>query len=70
MSARRMVVLVLSFAVVLPALAVAQDPVLIHPSNYEVLIENEQVHVMDFRLRSRLTGFAFPSSSVGRAGDC
>jgi quinol monooxygenase YgiN/quercetin dioxygenase-like cupin family protein len=51
MPARRMVTLVLSVAAVLPSLAVAQDPVPIYPANYSVLIENEQVRVMDFRLR-------------------
>lgn len=39
-------------AVVIPcAAAMAQDPVPIYPANYEVLIENDQVRVMDFRLR-------------------
>jgi quinol monooxygenase YgiN/quercetin dioxygenase-like cupin family protein len=51
MSARRMVALALSVTAVLPALAGAQDPVPIYPANYKVLIENEQVRVMDFRLR-------------------
>jgi beta-alanine degradation protein BauB len=51
MPARRMVTLVLSVAAVLPALAIAQDPVPVYPANYKVLIENEQVRVMDFRLR-------------------
>jgi beta-alanine degradation protein BauB len=51
MPARRMIALALSVAVVLPTLAVAQDPVPIYPANYKVLIENEQVRVMDFRLR-------------------
>jgi quinol monooxygenase YgiN/quercetin dioxygenase-like cupin family protein len=46
-----MVALVLSFAAVLPTLADAQDPVPIYPANYKVLIENDQVRVMDFRLR-------------------
>ena len=34
-----------------PAAAMAQDPVPIYPANYKVLIENDQVRVMDFRLR-------------------
>jgi beta-alanine degradation protein BauB len=51
MPARRMVALVLSVAAVLPPLAGAQDPVPIYPANYKVLVENEQVRVMDFRLR-------------------
>jgi quinol monooxygenase YgiN/quercetin dioxygenase-like cupin family protein len=46
-----MVALALSLTVVLPALAAAQDPVPIYPANYKVLIENDQVRVMDFRLR-------------------
>ncbi len=51
MPARTMVALALSVTVVLPSLAAAQDPVPIYPANYKVLIENEQVRVMDFRLR-------------------
>jgi beta-alanine degradation protein BauB len=51
MSAGRMVALALSVTAVLPTLAGAQDPVPIYPANYKVLIENEQVRVMDFRLR-------------------
>jgi quinol monooxygenase YgiN/quercetin dioxygenase-like cupin family protein len=46
-----MVTLALSVTAVLPTLAGAQDPVPIYPANYKVLIENEQVRVMDFRLR-------------------
>jgi quinol monooxygenase YgiN/quercetin dioxygenase-like cupin family protein len=38
----------------LPA-AVAQDPVPIYPDNYKVLIENDRVRVMDFRLRKGAT---------------
>jgi len=37
----------LSFA----AAAVAQDPVPLYPGNYKVLIENDRVRVLDFRLR-------------------
>ncbi len=51
MPAHRMVALVLSVAAFLPTLAVSQDPVPIYPANYKVLIENDQVRVMDFRLR-------------------
>ena len=51
MSARSMVALALSIATALPGLAAAQDPVPIYPANYKVLIENQQVRVMDFRLR-------------------
>jgi quinol monooxygenase YgiN/quercetin dioxygenase-like cupin family protein len=46
-----MIALALSVAAVPPAVAGAQDPVPIYPANYKVLIENEQVRVMDFRLR-------------------
>jgi quinol monooxygenase YgiN/quercetin dioxygenase-like cupin family protein len=35
----------------LPPRAAAQDPVPLYPDNYKVLIENERVRVMDFRLR-------------------
>jgi len=35
----------------LPAAAAAQDPVPIYPANYTVMIENDRVRVMDFRLR-------------------
>ena len=35
----------------LPAAAIAQDPVPLYPANYKVLVENERVRVMDFRLR-------------------
>jgi beta-alanine degradation protein BauB len=37
------------------AAAAAQDPVPIYPDNYQVLIENDQVRVMDFRLRKGAT---------------
>lgn len=39
----------LSFAV--PAALVAQDPVPRYPDNYKVLVENDRVRVLDFRLR-------------------
>jgi beta-alanine degradation protein BauB len=35
----------------LPAAAMAQDPVSLYPGNYKVLIENDRVRVLDFRLR-------------------
>ena len=35
----------------LPVVAAAQDPVALYPDNYKVLVENERVRVMDFRLR-------------------
>jgi beta-alanine degradation protein BauB len=51
MSVRRIVPLTLGAAVALFASAMAQDPVPVYPGNYKVLIENEQVRVLDFRLR-------------------
>lgn len=33
------------------ASAVAQDPVPLYPNNYKILLENDRVRVMDFRLR-------------------
>jgi quinol monooxygenase YgiN/quercetin dioxygenase-like cupin family protein len=51
MPPRRIVPLALSAAAVLSATAQAQDPVPVYPGNYKVLIENEQVRVLDFRLR-------------------
>lgn len=33
------------------AVALAQDPVPLYPGNYKVLIENDRVRVLDFRLR-------------------
>ena len=35
----------------LPAAAMAQDPVPRYPRNYRVLVENDRVRVLDFRLR-------------------
>lgn len=46
--------LVLGGAVALAACAgtaLAQDPVPLYPANYKVMIENDRVRVMDFRLR-------------------
>lgn len=51
MPARRIVPLALGAAAVLSATAMAQDPVPIYPDNYKVLIENDQVRVLDFKLR-------------------
>ena len=36
---------------VVPAVAGAQDPVPLYPRNYRVLVENDRVRVLDFRLR-------------------
>jgi len=35
----------------MPAVALGQDPVPLYPNNYKVLVENDRVRVMDFRLR-------------------
>jgi quinol monooxygenase YgiN/quercetin dioxygenase-like cupin family protein len=48
------------FAIVLLALvvtsrAIAQDPVPMYPDNYKVLIENDRVRVLDFKLRKGAT---------------
>jgi quinol monooxygenase YgiN len=43
--------LALAALTLLPAVAAAQDPVPIYPANYTVMIENDRVRVMDFRLR-------------------
>jgi quinol monooxygenase YgiN/quercetin dioxygenase-like cupin family protein len=51
MSGRRIISLALGAIAVLSATAQAQDPVPVYPGNYKVLIENEQVRVLDFRLR-------------------
>lgn len=52
MSARLAVLpVVLALPGALPGAALAQDPVPIYPANYQVMIENERVRVMDFRLR-------------------
>jgi quinol monooxygenase YgiN/quercetin dioxygenase-like cupin family protein len=48
---RSIVPLALGAAAVVSTTAVAQDPVPVYPGNYQVLIENEQVRVLDFRLR-------------------
>ncbi len=37
------------------SVVLAQDPVPIYPDNYKVLIENDRVRVMDFRLRKGAT---------------
>lgn len=47
----RLPTLVLAATLAVPALAMAQDPVPLYPANYEVMIENDRVRVMDFRLR-------------------
>jgi quinol monooxygenase YgiN len=47
----RLPALVLAAALALPAVAMGQDPVPLYPANYKVMIENDRVRVMDFRLR-------------------
>jgi len=37
-------------ALALPAAAIAQDPLSMYPENYRVLLENDRVRVLDFRL--------------------
>jgi quercetin dioxygenase-like cupin family protein len=46
-------ILALGFAGLLglSALSSAQDPVPLYPENYKVLFENDQVRVLDFKLR-------------------
>jgi beta-alanine degradation protein BauB len=51
MSACRTLPLALAIVTYAPVAATAQDPVPIYPANYTVLIENDQVRVMDFKLR-------------------
>ena len=47
----RAIWLALAFAALaLPAAAGAQDPLSLYPENYRVLLENDRVRVLDFRL--------------------
>jgi quinol monooxygenase YgiN/quercetin dioxygenase-like cupin family protein len=46
----RLPALALAAVAALPVAAPAQDPVPLYPANYQVMIENERVRVMDFRL--------------------
>lgn len=39
----------------LVAIAAAQDPVPLYPENYKVLVENDGVRVLDFRVRAGAT---------------
>jgi quinol monooxygenase YgiN len=50
MSSRPLVALA-TLSLALPAAVRAQDPVARYPGNYKVLIENDRVRVLDFRLR-------------------
>lgn len=47
----RLLAAVAALSVVVPAAALAQDPVPRYPDNYKVLVENDRVRVLDFRLR-------------------
>jgi quinol monooxygenase YgiN/quercetin dioxygenase-like cupin family protein len=51
MLVRKSVALSLGLLVRLTSLALAQDPLPIYPENYKVIVENERVRVLDFRLR-------------------
>ena len=51
MSVARLPAAVAALALSLCSAAVAQDPVPTYPGNYKVLIENDRVRVLDFRLR-------------------
>jgi quinol monooxygenase YgiN/quercetin dioxygenase-like cupin family protein len=51
MSFRKSVPLGLAILVRLTSAALAQDPLPIYPENYKVIVENERVRVLDFRLR-------------------
>ena len=48
---RRLLAAVAALSFVVPAAVLAQDPVPRYPDNYKVLIENDRVRVLDFRLR-------------------
>ena len=46
---------VLATGMVLASRAAAQDPLPLYPENYKVLVENERIRVLDFRLRRGAT---------------
>jgi len=48
---RRILALEFAGLLGLSALGSAQDPVPLYPENYKVLFENDQVRVLDFKLR-------------------
>ena len=50
MSTDRIAAWIVIFLVGIAARAAAQDPVPLYPENYRVLLENERVRVLDFRL--------------------
>jgi quinol monooxygenase YgiN len=47
----RLLAAVAALSLAVPAAVLAQDPVPLYPGNYKVLIENDRVRVLDFRLR-------------------
>jgi quinol monooxygenase YgiN/quercetin dioxygenase-like cupin family protein len=47
----RLLTAVAAVAFAVPAVLLAQDPVPRYPDNYKVLVENDRVRVLDFRLR-------------------
>jgi quinol monooxygenase YgiN/quercetin dioxygenase-like cupin family protein len=51
MSFKRSVGLSLAVLVRVTSAALAQDPLPLYPENYKVIVENERVRVLDFRLR-------------------
>lgn len=48
---RRSATLCLAVLVQVSSVALAQDPLPIYPENYKVIVENQRVRVLDFRLR-------------------
>ena len=47
----RLLAAIAALSFVVPVAVMAQDPVLRYPDNYKVLVENDRVRVLDFRLR-------------------
>jgi beta-alanine degradation protein BauB len=55
MGTRGLLVRVMASTLGMVATAAAQDPLPLYPENYKVLVENERVRVLDFRLREGAT---------------
>jgi quinol monooxygenase YgiN/quercetin dioxygenase-like cupin family protein len=55
MSMERRLALGLVVLAYLPAIAAAQDPLSLYPENYKLMVENDRVRVLDFRLRKDAT---------------
>jgi quinol monooxygenase YgiN len=53
MGMRGLLVRVMASTLGMVATAAAQDPLPLYPENYKVLMENDRVRVLDFRLRER-----------------